>query len=313
MSAAGSIVRAAPRIAIALLTCGLGVVVGAHRMSAATVAARPSAGCQTASVERGRELHGTIDVGGVQRSYILDVPERVQPHSPVPLLFDFHGFGHSAAGLWRASGFRRLAARDGFITVYPDGLPVHLLGRDAPGWEIFTTTGNRDLAFTAALLDRLETEYCVDETRVFATGFSNGAFFTHLLGCAMADRFAAIAPVSGGLITTPCDPVRGVPVLIHHGRHDPLIAVQQGRNARDAWIEKDQCHQPSQTASAGTRAPQHEHTADGCEWYRHCRDGAEVEYCENDGKHRWPVEATERIWNFFRDHPMPKRGGSGVR
>jgi polyhydroxybutyrate depolymerase len=306
-------VKAATRIAVALLACGLGVVAGAHRMSAAMVAARPSAGCRANSVQQGRELDRTIEVGSVQRNYILDVPENVRPHVPVPLLFDFHGFGHSAAGLWRVSGFRQLAARDGFVTVYPDGLPVHLLGRDAPGWEIFTTAGNRDLALTAALLDRLEAEYCVDEARVFATGFSNGAFFTHLLGCTMADRFAAIAPVSGALITTPCVPTRGVPVVIHHGRHDPLIAVQQGRNARDAWIEKDQCHQPSETAGEGTRTPRQEHTADGCEWYRHCRDGAAVEYCENDGEHRWPVEATERIWNFFRDHPMPKRGGSGVQ
>jgi polyhydroxybutyrate depolymerase len=263
-------------------------------------------------VEQGRELHRAIDVGGVRRSYILDVPERVQPHAPVPLLFDFHGFGHSAAGLWRVSGFHELAAHDGFITVYPDGLPVHLLGRDAPGWEIFSTVDNRDLALTATLLDRLESEYCIDEARVFATGFSNGAFFTHLLGCTMADRFAAIAPVSGGLITTPCAPARGVSVLIHHGRHDPLIEVQRGRNARDAWIEKDKCHQPSETAREGMRPPRERQASSGCEWHRHCRDGAEVEYCEDDGEHRWPAQATERIWSFFRDHPMPKPGDSGA-
>jgi polyhydroxybutyrate depolymerase len=313
MSGVASTVRAAHYIAIALLACGPGALVGAHWASAATVAARPSAGCRAESLEHSRELHRTIDVGGVQRSYILDVPERVQPHAPVPLLFDFHGFGHSAAGLWRVSGFHELAARDGFITVYPDGLPVHLLGREAPGWEIFTTAGNRDLALTATLLDRLEADYCIDEARVFATGFSNGAFFTHLLGCTMADRFAAIAPVSGGLITTPCAPARGVPVLIHHGRRDALIEVQRGRNARDAWIEKDQCNEPSEkTAREGMRTPREEQASNGCEWHHHCRDGAEVEYCEDDGEHRWPVEATERIWNFFRDHPMPKRGDPGA-
>jgi polyhydroxybutyrate depolymerase len=312
MSGVAPTVRAAYRVAIALLACGLGVFTGARWASAATVAPRPSAGCRAENVQHGRELHRAIDVGGVQRSYILDVPERVQPHSPVPLLFDFHGFGHSAAGLWRASKFHELAARDGFITVYPDGLPVHLLGREAPGWEIFTTVGNRDLALTAALLDRLESEYCIDEARVFATGFSNGAFFAHLLGCTMADRFAAIAPVSGALITTPCEPARGMPVLIHHGRHDPLIEVQRGRDARDAWIEKDQCPPFSQTAGEGVRTPREEHATRGCEWHRHCRDGAEVEYCENGGGHRWPAEATERIWNFFRDHPMPKRGDPGA-
>ena len=265
--------------------------------AAADVPARPSPGCAAATTETGREIHGTIEIDGVQRSYILDVPEQVRPQVPalpvpVPLLFDFHGFGHSAAGVWKVSGFRELAGREGFITVYPDGLPVHLLGRDAPGWEIFTISGNRDLKFTAQLLDRLERTYCIDRARVFATGFSNGAFFSNLLGCAMADRFAAIAPVSGGLLTVACAPPRGVPVIIHHGRQDERIRVQQARLERDAWIEKDGCR---------------EHVSDGCEWHRGCRDSAEVAYCEDDGVHRWPVQATARIWEFFCKHPLPER------
>ncbi len=226
----------------------------------------------------------------MRRAYILDVPESIRPKTPVPLLFDFHGFGHSAAGVWQVSKFRELAAREQFITIYPDGLPVHLLGRDGPGWEIVTTDHNRDLAFTTRLLDDLERTYCIDETRVFATGFSNGAFFSNILGCTMADRFAAVAPVSGGRLTLPCVPPRGVPVLIHHGRNDPVVDVQQARLERDTWVAADRC------STQGT---------DGCEWHRGCRDDAEVDYCEDDGVHRWPEPATERIWKFFRANPMP--------
>jgi len=243
-------------------------------------------------LETGRALQRTIDIDGTKRAYILDVPDGVQPKKPVPLLLDFHGFGHSAAGVWNVSGFKALAARDGFITVYPDGLPVHLLGRDAPGWEIFTAAGNRDLAFTARLLDQLERTYCIDRARVFSTGFSNGAYFSYLLACRMADRFAAIAPVSGGQVPGECNPRRAVPVLIHHGRQDDLVPVAQARAARDAWIQRDACR---------IRA------SNGCERYRECRDGSEVEYCEGDFAHHWPPEATERIWEFFRAHPMPEK------
>ncbi|HVO23844.1 MAG TPA: PHB depolymerase family esterase [Candidatus Margulisiibacteriota bacterium] len=270
-------------------TCALLIAAAGH---AADVAPRPSAGCNAATLETGRELQRTIDVDGTKRAYILDVPDSIQAKKPAPLLFDFHGFGHSAAGVWKVSGFKPLAARDGVITVYPDGLPVHLLGRDAPGWEIFKTEGNRDLAFTARLLDQLERTYCVDQARVFSTGFSNGAYFSYLLACRMADRFAAIAPVSGGLVSTECNPGRAVPVLIHHGRQDDLVPIAQARAARDAWIQRNGC-----------RA----HASDGCEWHRECRDGSEVEYCEGDFPHHWPPEATERIWAFFRAHPMPRR------
>jgi len=267
------------------------LAVAANRpLLAADVPPRPSAGCKAAKFDVGRELQRRIDVDGVTRNYILDVPERLVPERPVPLLFDFHGFGHSAAGVWKVSRFKDLAAHDDFITVYPDGLPVHLLDSDAPGWQIFSIDGNRDLALVRRLLDQLEHTYCVDEARVFATGFSNGAFFSNILGCVMADRFAAIAPVSGGRLTVPCTPPRAVPVLIHHGRRDERIDVSQAHAMRDAWIETDGCR---------------EHASDGCEWYRECRDGATVEYCEDDGPHTWPEAATARIWDFFTQHPLP--------
>jgi len=265
------------------------VVIMSAGSAAASNGARPSAGCAAATIESGRELHRTIEVNGTSRSYILDVPEGIKPQHAAPLLFDFHGFGHSAAGVWQVSKFKELAARDGFITVYPDGLPVHLMGHDGAGWEIFSTDGNRDLAFVTQLLDQLERTYCIDRDRVFSTGFSNGAFFSNIVGCIMADRFAAIAPVGGGQITVPCHPSRAVPVLIHHGRKDERVNVEQARQTRDAWIEKDGCR---------------EHSSDGCEWYRGCRDGAEVGYCEDGGTHSWPLPATERIWEFFKKHPM---------
>src|SRR5262249_48290341 len=87
---------------------------------------RPSAGCKLTDIERGGRLEPSIDVGGQRRAYILDVPASAKTATPVPLIFDFHGFGHSAAGLWQVSGFRPLAEKEGFITVYPQGLPVKL-------------------------------------------------------------------------------------------------------------------------------------------------------------------------------------------
>src|SRR5262249_5020098 len=115
------------------------------------------------------------------------------------------------------------------------------------------------------------------------------AFFSNILGCTMADRFAAVAPVSGGRMTTTCAPSRGVPVIIHHGRQDALVKVEQAHEERDAWIDQNKCRTQGHNP---------------CEWHRQCRDGVEVQYCEDDGEHHWPEAATQRIWDFFRQHPM---------
>jgi polyhydroxybutyrate depolymerase len=276
----------------------LSVVLCAAAAQATDIAPRPSEGCKLDQLERGRRLTGRIEINGVRRDYILDVPDSVLAHRPAPLLLDFHGFGHSGAGVWTVSGFRELAPRAGFVTVYPEGLPVRLRihgeEHEAAGWEMYTVEGNRDLAFVRALLDDLERRYCIDRARVFATGFSNGAFFSSLLGCVASDRIAAVAPVSGGPLGVACSPGRGVPILIQHGRQDPLIPIDWARTARDNWLQADRCSAAKKEADGPS-----------CERWTTCRPGAVVEYCEDDYPHTWPPQATARVWTFLQQHPMP--------
>lgn len=267
------------------------------------VAARPSAGCAQPQIATGRRIEQTIDVGGVSREYILDVPGTLKPGEPAALVFDFHGVGHSGAGVWDVSEFKDLAPHARFLTVYPTGLPVSFTRGDrtfgGPGWEIRSLAPNRDVDFTLAVLDRLEKTYCIDRARVYATGFSNGGFFSHVLACTHPERFAAIAPVSGGWLTPwSCKPSRPVPVLIQHGTRDEVIEVAEARRAFDAWLVIDGCTAP---AADATRA-------DGdltCRSGTGCRGGAEVTLCEGDFAHRWPRSATQRVWDFLRAHPLP--------
>ena len=257
----------------------------------------PSAGCERDAIDHGRRLERTIDVAGTPRRVILDVPDTVRAGSPVPILLDFHGFSHSGAGVWNVSGFKPLAARDGFITAYPEGLPVtlRLRGQDmtGAGWRMDAIAGNRDVAFTAALLDQLERDYCVDRRRIYSTGFSNGAYFSQLLACAMADRIAAVAPVSGGMLRVDCAPARPVPILIQHGSEDDLIPVSAAREARDRWRTLDGCPTDAQ--------------ADGptCQRWSPCRGGAVVAYCEEAYAHHWPPQATDRVWAFLSTKTLP--------
>jgi polyhydroxybutyrate depolymerase len=263
---------------------------------AAPPQADASPGCTRDALAHGRRREVWIDVDGTRRVYLLDVPDTIEPHRPVALLLDFHGFGHSAAGVWNVSRFKDLSPEQQFITVYPDGLPVHLLDREAPGWDIFSARSNREVRFVTRMLDEIEGAYCIDRRRVYSTGFSNGAFLSSLLACALPDRLAAIAPVAGGQLTLPCAPDRGVPVIIHHGRNDALIDVQQARALRDTWVRINHC-----------RKKEH---AGGCEIHSDCRDGVEVHYCEDDSTHTWPPPATQRIWTFLSRYSLPAASGA---
>lgn len=307
--------------------------------NAQPVPARPSPGCRAPRpAPRGERLDRTIEVGGIERRYVLDVPTEPDPGTPLPLLLDFHGLGHSGAGVWEVSGFRALARRTPFVTAYPEGLPVRLVTPrrvfEGVGWEVQRVDGNRDLAFVAALVDRIAADHCIDLARVWATGFSNGAFLAQLLGCTMADRVAAVAPVAGGVLRdVPCDPVRAVPILIHHGRWDGIIPIGQGRAAREAWTKVDACGVDAPAVPSSTpRAPASavppaggpgtgagavgddeaareaaEAASVSCEVHAICRAGSMVGWCEGDFGHWWPAGASERIRDFLFAHPMPPR------
>ncbi len=267
----------------------LAILAGPTPATGVEVTPRPSTGCHTQPKKRTEErgIERTLTVDGQPRAYILDVPKAAIEHRPAPLLIDFHGFQHSAAGVWRVSEFRRLGEERGFITAYPQGLPVELLGREGAGWEIFATEGNRDLRFVEELIRQLGEELCLDLSRVYATGFSNGGFLTHLLACQMADRIAGIAPVGAGIVDVPCKPVRPVRVIVHHGVRDERVNVERARALGDRWRSLNGC------GSNGERR------TDGCTVYKGCVAGGEVAFCEHDLGHHWPAGAGERIWSFF--------------
>eukprot|EP00941_MAST-03F_sp_MAST-3F-sp1_P002309 g2309.t1 len=86
-----------------------------------------------------------------------------------------------------------------------------------PGWCDWTTCQD-DVNFNVKLLDYLESELCIDTSRIYSTGQSNGAIMTFWLGSdpVMSKRLAAIAPISGSFTI---DLVRAPPVPM------PMISV----------------------------------------------------------------------------------------
>jgi polyhydroxybutyrate depolymerase len=85
-----------------------------------------------------------------------------------------------------------------------------------------------DVAFILTLVTEIESRLCVDTTRVFASGGSNGGMFTWELGqnAASAPLFQAIAPIIGlphrGYLDAPRK-TEGMPLLVITGTQDPTV------------------------------------------------------------------------------------------
>jgi polyhydroxybutyrate depolymerase len=199
----------------------------------------PSSGCSataTSSVTPPvTNLRQTLEVDGVSRWYLLNLPASSTPSPtpsakssgssgvrPRPLVLDFHGLSEGATLHSTTSQFGTLGQQDGFIAVFPNGTgtPVR--------WNTTAQTHNPDLDFVTALLTHLESTLCIDTSRVYASGFSDGSFMVSLLACTMSNRFAAIAAVSGLQLDKPCRTTRRVPILTFHGTADPILYFNGG-------------------------------------------------------------------------------------
>ncbi len=143
----------------------------------------------------------SVMAAGVNRTFVLYEPTTINPDTPAPIVFVFHGWTMSGQAMYDLTEHHVVADREGAVIAYPDGEPGAPgpwnvgAGVCSPG-DLGAATGD-DSSFIDAMLQFIEADQCVDHRHVFATGFSMGGYFSHEIGCTRPD-FAAVAPHSGG-------------------------------------------------------------------------------------------------------------------
>jgi len=190
--------------------------------SPATVRAAPSQGCTNRHPTPLSNVPQTIVSGGLARTYELTVPASYTGKTPYALVFGLHPLSVSYQFMPSEVGFTTYQKKYHFIGVAPSGLTV-----PAPFWDAAPSTPNYDVNFISQLMTHLEATLCIDTSRVFSTGISNGAQLSSLLGCRLSRRIAAIAPVEGVEYLAPCTG-RPEPILAFHGTADPVLPYTGG-------------------------------------------------------------------------------------
>ncbi|HZL19699.1 MAG TPA: PHB depolymerase family esterase, partial [Polyangia bacterium] len=288
-----------------------------------TGTATPSPGCGLtgASVGTAQDLMLTVSGQTTVRTYRLSVPTGYVATTPLPLIFGFHGVGGTGAGT--QSSFNLESSNTGggkAIFVYPDALTkTEPDGTTAIDWVTPLGASNKgiDFAFFEALVQQIETNYCVDESRVFATGISAGGIFTNFVGCWYGNILRAIAPVASEKpwSTPQSSPANAlctgdVAAMVIHGTNDPYSDyTTNGLGTRDFWIAQDGCT----TANPVTDPT----TPNACVDFQGCKTGLPVVMCSHDEGHAWPVakgfscsatstvcfDANVAVWSFFTTLP----------
>lgn len=132
---------------------------------------------------------------GVAHEYMTCFPEQCEG---APLVLMLHGYGNTAESFCEMVHFEETALQKGYAVVYVTGAPDPNDATSAFGWNSgIGQEGNRDVDFLVSLANSLQKEYSFDKERMFAVGFSNGAFMTHRLAMEADDTFAAVVSVAG--------------------------------------------------------------------------------------------------------------------
>lgn len=244
-----------------------------------------TSGCDLPTAEKGL-MAKQISVWGYNRTYLLSVPSGYQPKVPHRLIFGWHGYGLSGQQMHSfVSPIEELAGADA-IFVYPDtainGGTRGLDGR----------SGGPDVAFFDALVASISSSYCIDAHRVFAIGFSDGAFFTNALAQSRSQALRGIIPIAGGGGGGP-----NMAVMVIHSKDDGTVGIGNGLGSVSQWAGSNSCHSEDYgNFPLGT-----------CRALTGCKEGFPVTFCRwgrtqpNQGTHDWPrfPSANSDIWQFF--------------
>ncbi len=265
------------------------------------------------SIQRSDAQTDSIYDQGVYRPFILHLPTDYDADQEYPLVLNLHGLGSNAIEQYFYSQFHLVANEKKFIVVYPEAINN--------SWDLF---GSFDVLFLTHLIDTLRERYSTNEC-LFSMGMSQGGFLSYKLTCELPYEIAAIASVTGNMISpwqSSCAGTDPTPVMQFHGTSDATVpyngtfGIPPIEETIDWWVDENDCNATPAYFSFPDIDPNDGSTAEEFR-YGMCAENSEVVFYKiSGGGHSWPgaiaiptfgstnqdINASEIIGDFFAAH-----------
>ena len=250
----------------------------------------------------------TIIHEGVNREYVIHVPDSYDGSFSVPVVLNFHGFSGDAYQYMNEADMRILSESENFILIYPQGL--YLDGE--PHWNACPNGGDNksdvdDFGFIETLIEEISSNYNIDLERIYAVGYSNGGMMAYGLANHKSELIAAVASVSGAMLDCTGPTLHPMPVIHLHGTDDLDLPYNGNnyynsvQNTLDYWTNFNNTSKEPIISYDNSGEIDIEHYI-----YDKGNNSVSVEHYKYiGGNHVWFVStfqgqnASELVWNFL--------------
>ncbi len=242
----------------------------------------------------------TLTVGGQSRSLFVYAPSNLPQNRP--LVISLHGLNQDINYQKGQAKWELVADTAKFVVVYPAGVNN--------SWDI---NGNRDTDFILAIIESMVTRFGIDRNRVYVSGFSMGGMMSYHTANKIADKIAAIGPVSGYLFSNTTASSRPMPIIHVHGTSDDVVYYQASGNQQGVVAMLQKWRNWNQCPSTGTRTTPYPanrpNSRSVMEYWGPCKNSA-VALVTLDGKGHWHsnddagVHTTIELWRFLRNFSL---------
>ena len=171
------------------------------------------------------ESFSTAVTKAYKYDYLVILPDNFKLSDKLPLLLFLHGSGERGEDL-------QLVKKHGPFKAIQEGqVQTIIVAPQCPKDEWWNAE------VLSGLLDEVQKNYPVDESRVYVTGLSMGGYGAWGLAAHDPDRFAAVAPICGGGDPVDAKKLVDTPVWAFHGDKDTSVALTKGQAMIDSLKE----------------------------------------------------------------------------
>jgi predicted esterase len=213
---------------------------------------KPYTGGACPTLTTGSTTEATFTSSGVQRKFIVVVPDGLKPGEKVPVIVLWHWLGGSAAQFYQIADGQNAANQGRFIAVFPDAIGGTALSPGSNpiskwrGWAAPNPQSMEDeeAAFFDDMLSCISAQFPVNKNCVSSAGVSDGALWTSQLIGLRSEYLSSAVVLSGGvaeagdvnasLIKPYIPAARPLPVLALWGGADDICIILKFQTAMKA-------------------------------------------------------------------------------